>query len=410
MTASVENPQLWLGGPLPDMMQSADAGVAMNKGSGKIGKAANKMNTWFQGPASAVGHGRQGSPVWDSTISTTMWQCAVDAPYIPENPGQRMPWTGGYNQALQGMPVLAQDAFKLPPGLNLAQAALHSFHAVQPAPAVPVVEAQPQPVVGPCANNGDAPMKVMLTSSFTGDDESKRQRAANGNQAAQQGQGAAQGDDQSANQTAEMAFEAEQRLLRYSGGDAGMQPTSRWHESAAVVGVISSDGHVFSKQAGPRQSRVSAQGEKYELSTICMVYDSTLRSGGVHRYEFHVLGGQLGPADGAGFTFDSKVRRKPIQKMNAIFLNKQGVICLRQRQHVSKLPVRLPPLMVGSILTMFMDLNTLKVRFVLTNNNVNSGSADVNLNGLLSEAADGTTFRSGFFCAVVTGCVSVGLY
>jgi hypothetical protein len=197
-------------------------------------------------------------------------------------------------------------------------------------------------------------------------------------------------------------------------GDGPEAQQCRWHESGGVVGVISEDGHVFTKKAGPKHSRVSDHGESYELATICMVFDSSLRCGGVHRYQFQVLGGELGPADGAGFTFDSKVRRRPIQRMSAVFLNQRGTICLRQRQHVNKLPKRLPPLAVGMLLTMFVDLNALKVRFMISRDGYTIGSADVALGGLFEQqpegAAEGESLHSGFFCAVVTGSVSVSLF
>jgi len=155
---------------------------------------------------------------------------------------------------------------------------------------------------------------------------------------------------------------------------------------------------------------MSDNGRTYELATICMVYDANLRTGGVHRYQYHILGGDLGPADGAGFTFDSKVRRKSIQQMRAIFLNQRGVICLRRRQNVTKLPARLPPLTVGVLLTVMVDLDTCNARFEISKNGITIGSADVNFNGLVEDIADYGSLRQGFFCAVVTGNISVGLY
>jgi len=194
------------------------------------------------------------------------------------------------------------------------------------------------------------------------------------------------------------------------GQQSSEYPQCRWHESASAVGRLTDDGHIFTKKAGPRQSRVSDKGRVYELATICMVFDASLRSGGVHRYQFYILGGEFGPADGAGFTFDTKVRRRSIQQMCAVFLNQRGCICLRRRQHVTKLPARLPPLTVGVLLTMIVDLNMEKVRFEVSKHGAVQGSADVSVSELMGSMNESESLRSGFFCAVVTGNISVGLY
>eukprot|EP00927_Polykrikos_kofoidii_P025422 TRINITY_DN22838_c0_g1_i1.p1 TRINITY_DN22838_c0_g1~~TRINITY_DN22838_c0_g1_i1.p1 ORF type:complete len:551 (+),score=71.15 TRINITY_DN22838_c0_g1_i1:42-1655(+) len=189
-----------------------------------------------------------------------------------------------------------------------------------------------------------------------------------------------------------------------------VSPICQWHESASLVGSVSGDGHVFTKREGPRQARVSDKGDPYELSTLCMVFDASLRCGGVHRYQFHVLAGDLGPADGAGFTFDSRVRRKPIQQMSAVFMNKRGTICFRQKRQVHKLPARLPPLSRGSILTMLVDLNLSQAKFFVSRDNAVLGSVVVDLAEQMSKVGDNSTLRSGFFCAVVTTSISVGIF
>jgi hypothetical protein len=184
----------------------------------------------------------------------------------------------------------------------------------------------------------------------------------------------------------------------------------RWHKSAETVGVISDDGHVFTKTAGPRRSRVSNRGATVELASICMVFDASLRSGGVHRYCYQIMDGELGAADGAGFVFDSKVRRNNIQRMRSVFLNQRGRICLRNNQHVTKLEVQLPPLTVGVCLDLLVDLDAYVARFNVHNaQGVIVGSADVNLEGLFDLGLGHGQLRSGFFCAVVTGSITIGL-
>lgn len=184
----------------------------------------------------------------------------------------------------------------------------------------------------------------------------------------------------------------------------------RWHRSAETVGIISDDGHVFTKTAGPRRSRVSNRGAKVELASICMVFDSSLRCGGVHRYCYEIMDGELGAADGAGFVFDSKVRRNNIQRMRSVFLNQRGRICLRNNQQVTKLQVQLPPLTVGVCLDLLIDLDALIARFNVSNaQGTIGGSADVSLEGLFDIGVSIDELRSGFFCAVVTGSITIGL-
>jgi len=194
------------------------------------------------------------------------------------------------------------------------------------------------------------------------------------------------------------------------GQAAGFPQCCRWHKSAETVGVISEDGHVFTKTAGPRRSRMSDRGARVELASLCMVFDQSLRSGGTHRYCYRIMAGELGAADGAGFVFDSKVRRTNIQRMRSVFLNQRGRICLRNNQQVTKLQAQLPPLTVGVTLTLAVDLDAPMARFsIIDANGEHSGSADVSLEGLFDQSLGSGQLRSGFFCAVVTGDITVGL-
>lgn len=184
----------------------------------------------------------------------------------------------------------------------------------------------------------------------------------------------------------------------------------RWHHSAELVGALSEDGHVFRKAAGPRQKRVRDTGVGYELATICMVFDASLRCAGRHTYRFTLLDGDLGPADGAGFVFDTRVRRRPLHQMRAVFLNQRGTVCLRKGQQVTKLPVQLPRLRQGGCLTLVVDLDRHAAHFCIASKEGSvEGSADVRLEMLLSDYPGGL-LRSGFFCAVVTGSGSFSLH
>jgi len=158
---------------------------------------------------------------------------------------------------------------------------------------------------------------------------------------------------------------------------------------------------------------VSDRGARVELASICMVFDASLRCGGVHRYCYRIMEGELGAADGAGFVFDSKVRRNNIQRMRSVFLNQRGRICLRNNRQVTKLEAQLPPLTVGCLLTLLIDLDSLMARFhVSSAQGLVGASANVNLDGLFdtSLGVSNGQLRSGFFCAVVTGNITIGIH
>jgi hypothetical protein len=185
----------------------------------------------------------------------------------------------------------------------------------------------------------------------------------------------------------------------------------RWHDSASAVGILSEDGHTFTKMAGPRKKRLHGSGVgHYELSTICMIFDSSLRCGGDHAYHFSFMDGELGLADGAGFVFDTRLRRRPLQQLRAVFLNQRGYVCLRKGQQVSKLPVQLPKLCVGMQLTLFINLDNLSARFTTSDDQGHvKGTADINLDELFDDMPGWHRIRSGFFCALVSGGITVAL-
>eukprot|EP00930_Biecheleria_cincta_P087162 TRINITY_DN76411_c0_g1_i1.p1 TRINITY_DN76411_c0_g1~~TRINITY_DN76411_c0_g1_i1.p1 ORF type:complete len:314 (-),score=67.12 TRINITY_DN76411_c0_g1_i1:186-1127(-) len=185
----------------------------------------------------------------------------------------------------------------------------------------------------------------------------------------------------------------------------GSQRTScAWHESASKVGQISQDGHMFTKAAG-KTKVVLAEGRKREMSSICMIFDHRLQTGGAHNYTYGILDGELGPADGVGFVFDSKIRRNNIQRMRTVFLNQRGDICIRDQAHVQKLGAQVPPLAVGRWVTVHVDLDSLRLCFAVYSHEGLLGVADVNLQGTFRAVQ-----RSGFFCAVVTKDICVSLW
>jgi len=186
--------------------------------------------------------------------------------------------------------------------------------------------------------------------------------------------------------------------------------TCRWHESANKVGIVSGDGHVFTKTSGGHKVVTNSRGMSVELPSICMVFDQTLRCGGMHQYNYQLLDGELGVADGAGFVFDSKVRRKNIQQMRSVFLNQRGRVCIRDHEHILKLGAQLPPLTLGMWLTLQIDLDCLHMHLaVFSPEGYLTGATDFSVDGLFKTGHDGEQLNSGFFCAVMTRDVSVAL-
>jgi len=183
----------------------------------------------------------------------------------------------------------------------------------------------------------------------------------------------------------------------------------RWHGSASSVGNLSSDGHVFTKFPVAAKPSLSRQGEALNLAPICMVYDHMLRCGGIHEYNYQLLDGQLGKADGVGFVFDSKLRRNNIQRMRSVFLNQRGQICVRNLGSVTKLHAHLPAFVPGMSLSLQVDLDNLFLQFVVFDvAGMAIGMESVSLQGIF--VGSEKVVQSGFFCAVVTQEVSVSLF
>jgi hypothetical protein len=189
----------------------------------------------------------------------------------------------------------------------------------------------------------------------------------------------------------------------------------RWHKSAGTVGIVSDDGHVFTKFNcdNTRKVRTNSRGTVMELSKICMVFDESLRCRGSHQFNYKILHGQVGRADGAGFVFDSQLRRNNIQRMRSVFLNQRGCICFRDHQTVSNLGAQLPPLTAGMFLALRIDLDRLSLSFTVSSSDgFVTGVAEVSLEDFflsVQKMAGTPPPRSGFFCAVLTKDISVSL-
>jgi hypothetical protein len=195
---------------------------------------------------------------------------------------------------------------------------------------------------------------------------------------------------------------------------------SRWHSSALSAGSLSEDGHIFSKtHVGPRKSHSNGM----TLSSLCMLFEATLRVGGRHQYCYTIVEGSVGAADGVGFVFDSRIRRTNIQRMRSIFLNKHGQVCIRNLDSIIKLPCSLPKLTEGVSVHLMVDLDRAAARFKMDDPlGKNCGTADISFASLLvspsypaasvsqqSTAQATMSVRSGFFCAIVTGNITVSL-
>jgi len=203
-------------------------------------------------------------------------------------------------------------------------------------------------------------------------------------------------------------------------------PDSKWHSSALSAGDLSEDGHVFAKtRAGPR--KIHSNGMM--MSSLCMIFERNLRVGGVHRYHYSILKGSVGAADGVGFVFDSRIRRTNIQRMRSVFLNKHGQVCVRNLDSITKLPCSLPKLSEGVSVFLTVDLDRAAACFKMDDpRGEHCGTANFSFAWLspdragqpslpVANTADprpslpaASQVRSGFFCAVVTGGITVALH
>lgn len=193
---------------------------------------------------------------------------------------------------------------------------------------------------------------------------------------------------------------------------------SKWHTSALTAGNLSEDGHVFARTiAGPLKNHANGM----RLSSLCMLYEQNLRVGGVHLYKYRILGGTVGAADGVGFVFDFRIRRTNIQRMRSVFLNRHGQVCMRNLDKITKWPCSLQKLSEGVSVSLAIDLGRATASFRMDDTcGKPCGSADVSFAALFTEPNEGETGtvnvnvaaipRSGFFCAIVTGGITVSLY
>mmetsp|Transcript_38751 Transcript_38751/g.84555 ORF Transcript_38751/g.84555 Transcript_38751/m.84555 type:complete len:305 (-) Transcript_38751:18-932(-) len=185
---------------------------------------------------------------------------------------------------------------------------------------------------------------------------------------------------------------------------------SKWHSSALSAGHLSEDGHVFAKaRAGPRKSHSNGM----TLSSLCMLFERNLRAGGLHRYCYTIMEGSVGAADGVGFVLDTRIRRTNIQRMRSVFLNKHGQVCIRNLDSIMKLPGSLPKLAEGISVYLTVDLDRATASFKMDDpTGKNCGTADLSFASLLVDPVSGAQVAaaSGFFCAIVTGSITVSLH
>lgn len=195
-----------------------------------------------------------------------------------------------------------------------------------------------------------------------------------------------------------------------SSDQVGLDAGCRWHNSANSVGCVSTDGHIFTKTTAGEKTAKDRQGNVVKLASLCMVFDETLRCGGQHQFSYTILAGELGAADGAGFVFDSRVRRNNIQRMRSVFLNRRGQLCVRDQQQVHKLGTQLPPLSTGMQIMLSVDLEECRLQFTLCDvQGMVCGFTELCAADLFHSDSLGS-LQSGFFCAVVTKDITVSLY
>lgn len=180
----------------------------------------------------------------------------------------------------------------------------------------------------------------------------------------------------------------------------------QWHSSALCVGTLTDHGHIFTKtKSEPRRVM-----NGYELSPLTILFEKNLHASGCRRYRYAIQRGEVGPADGVGFVFDNKIRRTNIQQMRSIFLNRHGQLCIRDRGGITKLKCSLPKLSHAISVTLTVDLESDAVCFEVDSvNGKDSYSARI-LHCSSYFTTQPCLPRSGFFCAIVTGNITVSLH
>jgi hypothetical protein len=185
---------------------------------------------------------------------------------------------------------------------------------------------------------------------------------------------------------------------------------AKWHVNAGQVGRLSDCGHYFVKDTVAPLKSTSAG----YLPPLCMLFERSLRFRGVHEYTYSIYEGEVGPAGGVGFVFDTRIRRRNIQKMRSIFLNARGQVCLRNEEKITKLPTRLPFIAAGSVVRLRVDLTAAHATFQSFTPGKGgdeqwSETIDVDFTDTFEDDF-GETMQTGFFCAIVTNRVSVSLF
>lgn len=220
---------------------------------------------------------------------------------------------------------------------------------------------------------------------------------------------AVKADVQASDSRMYLPYQQQQRTSEHTC-DSRAEPPERcqnkWHSSALVAGDLYQDGHVFVKtEVGPFKNHAAGA----MLSSLCMIFEQKLVAGGSHTYCYSIIGGSVGAADGVGFVLDTKIRRNNIQRMRSVFLNKHGQVCLRNLDQITKLPCSLPKLAVGARVTLRVDLDRATAQFKTEDASQNcTGIADLSFRELTSPI--GQAPATGFFCAVLTGNLTVSLY
>lgn len=97
---------------------------------------------------------------------------------------------------------------------------------------------------------------------------------------------------------------------------------------------------------------------------LTIVTESHVHYRGVERYVVQFLGGALSDADGVGFVFSPSLPcHQNIQRITSVFLNRDGRVCTRRRDHVYRTQQQLTPLALGDVVMVTVDLPQRFVEF-----------------------------------------------
>jgi hypothetical protein len=102
------------------------------------------------------------------------------------------------------------------------------------------------------------------------------------------------------------------------------------------------------------------------MGRLSIISEDSVHTSGVHSYALQFTEGELSNADGVGFVFSPRLPcPQNIQKINSIFVNRAGRICMRANNEVTRLEVGIKPFELGEWIVVTVDLSACVATFAV---------------------------------------------